>query len=96
MISLIGAYEPLCVTYEGAKNPAGHFSERVRNPFMSNLLAWSYETAPESLLTEKLIGYYGEKDSFLYLRAQYIITKHFQTLENLLKDPRFDLKNSSR
>ena len=63
---------------------------------MSNLLAWSYETDPDSLLTEKLIGYYGKKDSFLYLRAQYIITKHFQTLEKLLKDSRFDLKNPGK
>ena len=91
-----GAYEPMCVAFEGHRSPQGHFTRNLRSTFMSNLLAWSYETDPDSLLTEKLIGYYGKKDSFLYLRAQYIITKHFQTLEKLLKDSRFDLKNPGK
>lgn len=94
--ALAGAYEPLCVTFEGAKNPSGHFTERMRTPFASNLLAWSYENDPDSYLTEKLIDHYGKRDSFLYLRAQYLITKHFRTLENLLKDDRFDLKKISK
>ena len=94
--AFVGAYEPMCVAFEGHRSPQGHFTRNLRSTFMSNLFAWSYETAPDSLLTRKFIGYYGKKDSFLYLRAQYVITKHFQTLEKLMKDSRFDLKNQSK
>ena len=94
--SLVGAYEPLCVTFEGSKNPAGHFTENVRSCFLSNLLAMSYESDPDSFLTTQLINYYGKRDSFYYLRAQYIITKHFQTLEKLVNDPRFGLTKQAR
>ena len=58
---------------------------------MSNLLAMSYENDPESFLTRTLIKRYGKQDTFRYLRAQYIITKHITTLEKLLKDPFFGL-----
>lgn len=91
-----GAYEPMCVAFEGNRTPQGHFARNLRSTFMSNLFAWSYETYPDSCLTEKLMEYYGKRDSFLYLRAQYVITKHFQSLEKLMKDDRFDLKNPSK
>ncbi|MBR7119109.1 MAG: hypothetical protein IKC77_02820 [Lentisphaeria bacterium] len=89
--AFVGAYEPMCVAFEGYRSPQGHFTRTIRSTFMSNLLAWSYETAPDSYLTRKLIERYGKNDSFRYLRAQYIITKHIGTLEKLLKDSRFDL-----
>ena len=94
--AFVGAYEPMCVAFEGHRSPQGHFTRNLRCTFASNLLAWSYESYPDSYLTEKLIEYYGKRDSFLYLRAQYVITKHFQSLENLMKDRRFDLKNQSK
>ena len=94
--AFVGAYEPMCVAFEGYRSPSGHFTRNIRSTFMSNLLAMSYESAPESFLTEKLIERYGKKDSFLYLRAQYIITKHFQTLEKLANDSRFGLTKQTK
>ena len=90
----IGAYEPMCVAFEGHRSPEGHFTRTIRSTFMSNLLAWSYES--DSFLTDHLIRHYGEKDSYRYLRAQYFITKHINALEKLSKDQRFDLTNSSK
>lgn len=94
--SFVGAYEPLCVTFEGHRSPIGHFTRNLRSTFMSNLFAWSYENDPDSVLTCALIDRYGKRDSFLYLRAQYVITKHISTLEKLLKDPRFDLTKQGK
>ena len=92
----IGAYEPMCVAFEGYRSPEGHFTRTIRSTFMSNLLAWSYETAPASALTTALIRHYGEKDAFLCLRAQYIITKHISALEKLSTDQRFDLTKAEK
>ena len=90
----IGAYEPMCVAFEGHRSPPGHFTRTIRSTFMSNLLAWSYES--DSFLTDHLIRYYGKKDTFRCLRAQYVITKHIAALEKLSKDHRFHLTNSSK
>lgn len=90
--AFVGAYEPMCVAFEGFRSPQGHFTRSLRSTFMSNLLAWSYENDPDSFLTDKLIKYYGTADSFRYLRAQYVITKHIASLEKLVNDRRFHLK----
>jgi len=94
--AFVGAYEPMCVAFEGHRSPPGHFTRTIRSTFMSNLLAWSYETAPDSLLTRKLIAHYGKNECFRYLKAQYFITKHFQTMEFLLKDQRFSLTKQTQ
>jgi hypothetical protein len=90
----IGAYEPMCVAFEGHRSPPGHFTRTIRSTFMSNLLAWSYES--DLFLTGHLIEHYGRKESFRCLRAQYVITKHINALEKLSKDSRFHLTNSSK
>jgi hypothetical protein len=92
----IGAYEPMCVAFEGHRSPAGHFTRTIRSTFMSNLLAWSYESYPDSALTSALIERYGKKDSFRCLQAQYVITKHIDALKKLSEDSRFNLTKTQK
>ena len=87
----IGAYEPMCVAFEGHRSPPGHFTRTIRSTFMSNLLAWSYESDQDSALTAALIEHYGKRDSFRCLQAQYVITKHINALKKLSEDRRFHL-----
>ena len=73
--SLVGAYAPYCVVFEGWKTPEGHFSRTVRCPFAGNLLCAGFEYAPDSLLTETLIRHYGKSCAYRFLYESYFNIK---------------------
>ena len=84
--SWIGTYSPFCVSFEGYRTPQGHFSRVVRSSFGGNLLCWSYEKAPDSELTRRLIRHYGREAAFLHLRASYFSLKRIDMLGKLRED----------
>lgn len=51
-----GAYSPFCTAYEGRRTPPSSPNCVIRNPFLGNLLCWSYAVAPEGKLTRFIGG----------------------------------------
>ncbi len=49
-----GAYSPFCTAYEGWRTQPSSPNYVVRNPFLGNLLCWSYASNPDSWLTRYL------------------------------------------
>jgi hypothetical protein len=72
LTSVVGAYNPWPVVYEGASTAEGAVEDDIRNPFFANLLCMSFELAPKSALTAALIDrIYGAKRSRKYLLLAY-------------------------
>lgn len=79
--AMVGAYNPFGNFYENdERSPAGSIHYEFKNSFTGNLLARSFERAPEGRLTRALFDFYGEKAALLYLREAYINTKNLDAL----------------
>lgn len=73
--SLVGAYAPFGLAFEGLRTPPGHVTRTIRSSFTGNLLSWSYENAPDSFLTRTLRNYYGQELTKKYLFSSYLMQK---------------------
>ena len=89
--AVVGAYAPFCVAFEGYRSPAGHFTRTVRSSFGGNLLCASFEYAPDSVLTEKLIRYYGKATAHRFLYESYFNLKRPDLLRKTLERAKEDL-----
>ena len=81
--ALPGAYAPFCLAFEGHRSPPGHVTRAIRSSFMGNLLSWSYETAPEGVLTRVLRAHYGREVSRRYLQASFLMLKKVDALSRI-------------
>lgn len=80
-----GAYAPFCVAFEGYRSPEGHFTRTVRSSFGGNLLCASFEYAPDSWLTEKLIQHYGKAHAYRFLYESYFNIKRPDLIRRTLE-----------
>lgn len=78
-----GAYFPFCLAFEGYRTPPGHFSRTIRSTFGGNVLCWSFEHAPDSILTRKLIECYGEAAAYPHLFYSFFSMKRVDMLARL-------------
>ena len=70
--SLTGTMNPWNSGYEGSRTQPGHFREKVRNGFLSNVLVFTFDHAPRCALSRFLIDrVYGKDIAFLYLYEEY-------------------------
>jgi len=70
--SLVGAYNPWPVVYEGASTHPGVVEEDVHCPFTANLLCMAFEEDPKSGLTRYLVErVYGPHLAYAYLKRAY-------------------------
>lgn len=67
--ALVGSYMPFCVSYEAMRSPQGHFTRKIQSTFAGNLLSWSFETNPDSMLTRALFQRYGAENCWRFLHA---------------------------
>ena len=89
--ALVGAYAPFCVAFEGYRSPAGHFTRVVRSSFGGNLLCASFEYAPDSVLTEKLIRHYGKATAYRFLYESYFNLKRPDLIRQTLNRAKEEL-----
>ena len=85
--SLVGAYAPFCLSFEGYRSPEHHVTRFIRSSFAGNLLTWSYETAPDSALTRALRRHYGREVSRRYLTASFLMLKKVDALGRIAREP---------
>ena len=70
--SLVGTMNPWNCGYEGSRTPPGLFLEKVRNGFLSNVLVFSFDHAPQGAVTRFLIDrVYGKDIAFPYLYVEH-------------------------
>lgn len=84
--AVVGAYAPFGFAFEGHRSPARHPSRFIRSSFAGNLLSWSYENDPDSLLTRKLREHYGRELSRSYLRASFLTQKKMEPLGRISQE----------
>lgn len=80
----VGAYSPYANIYENDdRSPPGSVHSSVRSSFAGNLLAISFERAPDGFPTRQLFRLYGEETALRYLKEFYINTKNIDALFKL-------------
>jgi hypothetical protein len=84
--SLAGAYAPFCLAFEGHRSPGKHVTRTIRSSFMGNLLSWSYENDPDSLLTQKLRAHYGKEITAKYLFSSYLMLKKIDPMARITQE----------
>ena len=85
--SLVGAYAPFCLGFEGCRSPEHHVTRAIRSSFAGNLLTWSYEMAPDSALTRALRRHYGREVSRRYLMTSFLTLKKVDALGRIAGEP---------
>jgi hypothetical protein len=84
--SLVGAYAPFGLAFEGHRSPPGHITRVIRSSFTGNLLAWSYENDPDSLLTRSLRNFYGKEVTKKYLFSFYLMQKKVDLMGKIAQE----------
>ena len=84
--SLVGAYAPFCLSFEGYRSPENHVTRIIRSSFAGNLLTWSYESAPDSALTRALRRHYGQEVSRRYLMSSFLMLKKVDALGRIARE----------
>jgi hypothetical protein len=84
LTSYVGALNPWCNAFEGAKTEPGKIDYEVRNTFLSNLLYASYKSDPDSLVSRLLVEkVYGPRVAGDYLYEAFINTKEFEQIAKM-------------
>ena len=83
--ALAGAYFPFCPGNEGDRTHKANFTRYVSS-FGGNLLCWSYENHPQSMLTAELINRYGLKHSLSFMYWSYFQRKKIDMLARMQRD----------
>lgn len=84
--SLVGAYQPFCVSFEGYRSPPGSFTRAIRSSFCGNLLCILYQYYPDAPATKKLIEHYGHRVSGYYLYYSFFGMKELGMLARIRHD----------
>ena len=84
--SLVGAYAPFGLAFEGHRSPPGHVTRVIRSSFTGNLLAWSYENDPDSFLTRSLRKFYGKEVTKKYLFSSYLMQKKIDLMGKIAQE----------